>query len=65
MHIRYVGKQRAVVTMISYLAEAIEECEMDIKRTATTPAERSLFKIDPKTKTLAKESAGTFHRIVA
>jgi hypothetical protein len=51
--------------MISYLAEAIEECEMDIKRTATTPAERSLFKIDPKTKTLAKESAGTFHRIVA
>ncbi len=65
MHIRYVGKQRAVVTIKSYLAEAIEECEMDIKRTTTTPAKRNLFEVDPKAKPLTKESAETFHKVVA
>ena len=40
--------------MKSYLAKVIEECEMDIKRTTTTPAKRSLFEVDPKAKPLPK-----------
>ena len=55
----------ATVGMKSYLLEAIAECGMNIDRTATTPATRTLFDEDPLSEPLSKTDAEVFHRIVA
>ena len=65
MNIRYTKERTAVISMKSYLEEAIEECGMAIKRKAATPATRKLFEVDPQSKTLKKEASERFHRIVA
>lgn len=51
--------------MKSYLEEAIDECGMDIKRIAATPATRRLFEVDLRAKASSKEQSETFHRVVA
>lgn len=65
MNIKYTDDRKAVLSMRSYLEEAIDECGMEIKREANTPARRTLFDVDPKARLLDKGQAETFHRIVA
>ena len=65
MNITYTDNKTAVISMKSYLQEAIDECEMEIKREATTPARRTLFEVDESSTLLDKGASETFHRIVA
>ena len=51
--------------MKNYLEEAIKECGMNIMLKATTPAKRTLFEVDPKSRALNKEEGESFHRLVA
>jgi hypothetical protein len=46
MNIKYTESQTAVVTMKSYLEEAIKESGMNITQKATTPARKNLFEVD-------------------
>ena len=65
MHIVYTEEHTAVITMKSYLEEAITESGLEIKRKAATPARKNLFDIDEKATPLDKEEAEAFHKIVA
>ena len=65
MNIVYTENRTAVISMKSYLQEAIDECEMEIKREATTPARRTLFEVDEASVRLDKGESEAFHRIVA
>ena len=65
MKIRFTTSRTAVLSMKSYLEESIKECGMNIVLKANTPAKRTLFEVDPKSRALNKEEAETFHRIVA
>jgi hypothetical protein len=65
MNIKYTNDRTAVVTMKSYLEEAIAESGMSINRTAATPARKNLFELDEKATPLPKSEAETFHSVVA
>jgi hypothetical protein len=65
MNIRYTDKGTVAVTMKRYLQEAIDECGLDIRREAKTPARRTLFEVDRSSTPLEKGAAETFHRILA
>ena len=61
MNIVYTENRTAVISMKSYLQEAIDECEMEIKREATTPARRTLFEVDEASTRLDKSMSEAFH----
>jgi Reverse transcriptase (RNA-dependent DNA polymerase)/Zinc knuckle len=65
MKIRFTEERTAVITMKSYLEEAIVESNMDIVRQAATPANRYLFDVDEDSPLLGKTEAETFHSVVA
>ena len=65
MNIRYTEDRTAVVTMKSYLIEAIEESGMNINRTAATPAGKNLFELNNEATLLPKMEAEVFHSVVA
>jgi hypothetical protein len=54
-----------LVTMRSYLEESIMESKMDISKTTTTPAGKTLFDIDNSAPLLKKAEAEIFHSVVA
>ena len=58
MDITYTGKGRAIITMRQYLEEALAECGMDIKRTAPTPARKSLFEVNAESAPLKPMGGG-------
>jgi Reverse transcriptase (RNA-dependent DNA polymerase) len=61
MHIRYTDKRTAVISMRSYLEEALVESGLDIPNTVVTPATRNLFDVDESAKPLPKSDADVFH----
>jgi hypothetical protein len=65
MNITYTDKRTAVISMRSYLQEAIEECNMDIERESNTPATRNLFTVDESLVNLKPAEAEVFHKVVA
>jgi hypothetical protein len=56
MNIAYKNNGTAEITMREYLEEAIADSGLDISRTATTPAKRTLFEIKDDAKLLGKKS---------
>ena len=66
MNICYNKSDRtATITMSDYLKEAIAESEMEISKTAATPANKDLFETAHNSPALSKQSAEVFHSIVA
>jgi hypothetical protein len=65
MHIKYTNNGTAVITMRSYLQEAIDESGLEITRKAATPAKKDLFEIDINSPALDKKEAEVFHSVVA
>ena len=65
MKIVYTDKGTAEVSMESYLREALEIAQMNIQRTANTPARRDLFDDYPSALALPIEDAERFHSVVA
>jgi len=48
MKIHYTKSQTAVLSMKSYLEEAIKECFMNFMQKVATPVKQMLFEVDPK-----------------
>jgi hypothetical protein len=46
MHIRYTNENTAVITLKDYLEEAIVESSLDISKTVSTPANKTLFEVN-------------------
>ena len=65
MKIRYTEERTAIITMKDYLKEAITGSGLDITKTASTPANGNLFKIDDKSPLLDSGRAEIFHSVVA
>jgi hypothetical protein len=65
MKIRYTEERTAIITMRSYLEEAIAESGLNITRKVVTPANRYLFDVDEESPVLSKYEADSFHSIVA
>ena len=66
MHIRYKDNGTAEITMREYyLEESITESDLNVTRTATTPAKRDLFEINESSPRLEVKEAETFHSVVA
>jgi hypothetical protein len=65
MNIKYTDQRTAVITMKSYLEEAIDESGLSINRTAATPARKNLFEVDDGATPLQKNEAEVFHSVVA
>ena len=66
MNIRYDrSKRTAVISMKEYLREAIAESEMEITRTASTPANKSLFDVDEEAARLGTHDSVVFHSVSA
>jgi hypothetical protein len=65
MKIRYTGEGTAIITMQQYLEEALAESEMNVSRTAVTPATRNLFEVDPDSPRLDKHRAEVLHSVTA
>ena len=64
MNIDYSCPGVARITMKSYLKEAIRDSRLDIKRSATTPAQRNLFDVDPSLSLLEHRDAVVFRSVV-
>ena len=52
------------VLMQSYIDEVIHQSQLDVRRTAATPATKSLFDIDPKAAKLSPLEFERFHSVV-
>lgn len=65
MKIAYKEDGTAEITMRDYLEEAIFDSNLDITRTAATPAKRDLFEISATAKPLDTKEAEVFHSVVA
>jgi hypothetical protein len=65
MDISFEVENEVSITMKSYIQEAIDGFNEEIKRISPTPARKDLFEIDPKSPRLQKEEAEMFHSIVA
>ena len=65
MKIVYTKNGTAEIIMRDYLEEAITESELDVTRSATTPARRNLFDINDNATPLKKKHADIFHSVVA
>ncbi len=65
MHIRYTEENTAVITMKDYLKEAITESGLDVSRSASTPATRTLFEVDNTSNLLGKRERQMFHSVSA
>ena len=61
MKIHYTKSQTAVLSMKSYLEEAIKECFMNFMQKVATPVKQMLFEMGA----LNEEEGKLFHRIVA
>jgi hypothetical protein len=65
MHIQYTEENTAVITMKTYLEEAITESGLDISRHASTPTTRTLFEVNKVLELLGKdEESEAFHSVV-
>jgi hypothetical protein len=53
------------VSMRTYLEESIQESNLDVVKTAATPARKDLFDIDVESEKLDKCESETFHSVVA
>ena len=62
---RDANERTAVISMKEHLNEAIAESEMKITRTASSPATKSLFKVDEPAKRLGAHESKVFHSVVA
>jgi hypothetical protein len=65
MNTKYTTEQTAIVTMRSYLEEAIIESGLDVTHSVTTPANKGLFKVDEASPRLETDEAESFHSVVA
>jgi hypothetical protein len=65
MSIKYMKNGIVKVHMKEYLLEPIEESELDITRTAATPARKNLFDVNTSCSRLEKRAAERFHKVVA
>jgi hypothetical protein len=65
MNIKFTEERTAIITMRSYLEEAIVESGLNIVRKAATPANRYLFDVDDALPSLTKADADVFHSVVA
>ena len=65
MKIRYTEESTAVISMKTYLQEAIDESGLDIQRVATTPAKKNLFDVNDEAAPLDKIESESFHSVVA
>ena len=65
MNITYTNDRTAVISMKSYLQEAIDKCGMEITRTSNTPATQTLFAVDNLLARLDSNTAEVFHSVVA
>ena len=52
------------VLMKSYIDEAIQQSQLDVKRTAATPATKGLFEIDPDATRLDSPESDRFRSVV-
>ena len=64
MIIDYSDPGVAHISMKSYLKEAIRDSQLGITRSATTPAQRNLFDVDPSSTSLEPRNAILFRSIV-
>ena len=62
---RDANERTAVISMKEHLNEAIAESEMKITQTASSPATKSLFKVDEPAKRLGAHESKVFHSVVA
>ena len=53
------------ITLEDYIKEFINDFKDDVEGTATTPADKGLFKINECSSKLSKEKHENFHSIVA
>ena len=51
--------------MENHLKESIETCGFDVNKTATSPAQKSLFEINDTSPILDQQDADSFHSTVA
>ena len=65
MKIRYTNENTAVITMKDYLREAITESGLEISKSASTPANRTLFEVDETAEPLGKHESEAFHSVSA
>jgi hypothetical protein len=65
MNIKYTEQRTAIITMKSYLTEAITESGLNITKKVATPARKHLFDVDEKSPLLNKEESEAFHSVVA
>ena len=65
MNIQYTNERTAVISMKEYLNKAIAESEMEITRTASSPATKSLSKVDESAKRLGTHESEVFHSVAA
>ena len=65
MKISYKTDGTAQVCMESYLREALEISQMELSRTAITPARKDLFDVSPTATPLSTEDAERFHSVAA
>ena len=66
MKVRYNRKDKnTTINMKSYLIKAIDESELNINRSAATPAGKEMFDIDEKAEKVSPSAAAIFHRVTA
>jgi hypothetical protein len=65
MDIQFTENRTVEIQMVDYLKEAIEESELNIGRTYSTPARRDLFDVDEDSPLLVGHDAEVFHSVVA
>jgi hypothetical protein len=65
MNIRYTDEHTAMISMKDYLKEAIAESEMEITRTASTPANKGLFEVNESAQRLGAHDGEVFHSVAA
>ena len=64
MKIRYTDEGTAPISMKEYLLEAIEESGLEISNTASTPARRDMFEVDPNAPALPANRSDVFRSVV-
>ena len=64
MQIRYTDEGTAQISMKEYLLEAIAESGLEINNTASTPARRDMFEVDPNAPPLPADRSDAFRSVV-
>jgi hypothetical protein len=65
MHVHFTNDNKAVITMKTYIREAIQELGLNINREATTPAKKTVFDMDPASCRLDTNRSDVIHSVVA